>query len=430
MNTRKLELESFSFIFMRIKLFIKHYFSSVSNGTHATLIVLFLLAVSLPITLLASNQQQQIKQEAAPMTQACGLTNTSLCPVGYECNINGSIPDTGGTCVPIPKPKPICLSGSADILFVLDISDSMHGKSGSQTKMAAAVTAMNNFIDLISIDKSSKAGLVTFGRAATLDQKLTKNYSMLKSVVKKAAGHLEYRTCTQCGIDVAKGEEIQDAASENNKVAIVITDGEANWTELMQPPQALDTSQGKQAALQAAINAYKTSAMTFFTVGVGTPGKNANFNSLKKIAADTGGAFFYAPTADQLTGIFQQVSNAIKQNAKASSSINQPVCGPIPSCIPKPPQCYPGSKLGIMCPAEPRGGWCPSTSTSPAPSCMPRPKCLDATPRCMIAEPVGGWCPPQPKPTCTPKPICKPGTMCPAIMLPKGGWWCGSVPTN
>lgn len=94
-----------------------------------------------------------------------------------------------------------------------------------------------------------------------------------------------------------------------------------------------------------------------------------------------------------------------------------------PSCMPMPPQCKPGSPLGINCPNPPAGGWCPS------PSCIPfPPQCLNSYPKCLLPMPQGGWCPVpsvSPAPTCLPMPPqCKPGSglgiLCPGT--PPGGW--------
>jgi len=41
---------------------------------------------------------------------------------------------------------------------------------------------------------------------------------------------------------------------------------------------------------------------------------------------------------------------------------------PSPTCTPLPPQCQPGSHLGIACPATPPGGWCSPTITPVPPT--------------------------------------------------------------
>lgn len=432
---------------------LKNFFTKVNTSVHSTKVtvaVLVLLAISVPIALYSSGQQQHSKQEAASaLGRVCGFNNVPACPLNYTCKMN-STAGTGGTCV--PKPPTIC-QAKTDYLLILDVSDSMKQKSGNQTKIEAAVTSMDSFITLVSQGIKNKIGFVTFAQAGKLEQALTDNYQQVKAAIKSAAGQLAYRTCTQCGIDVAKGEEVHDGTSTNNKIAILVTDGEANWTETMNPPTPLNANLGKQAAIQAALSAHKTDGISFYTIGVGTPGKNADFSFLKQIANETGGKFFYATNSDSLLGIYKQIANVTLQNAAVANSLApncrptptctpRPICKPgmmcpdimprggwcpitTPTCTPRPPQCEPGSKLGIVCPAEPNGGWCP-----PIPSCIPRPKCLDATPRCMISEPAQGWCPvtsPTPTPTCTPRPVtsCTGGVNC-KIPVPPPGGWCGS----
>src|SRR5215469_8723826 len=131
--------------------FIKQYFSSGKKSTKVTIAVLALLVISLPVALFAASTQQQSKEEAAGLKQACGLTNTPMCPVDYTCKLN-KIPDTGGFCVPQPStfPTPVCAPKATNYMLTLDVSDSMRQVSGSQSKITAAISAMDDFIDDIS----------------------------------------------------------------------------------------------------------------------------------------------------------------------------------------------------------------------------------------------------------------------------------------
>jgi hypothetical protein len=198
-----------------------------------------------------------------------------------------------------------------DYFLILDNSGTMQDTSGTTSKEDASINALENYVNAVSLNPTNRLSFVTFSPSAVLNTALTTDYTGIKSDIDNTFGNYDYKKCTQCGIDKAEKQAEDNGLPSNLKIAVLITDGESNWTENSFDPDPLNTALGNQAAIQSAIDAHGFSGMIFNTIGVDTPGSpSANFSFLKQIAKDTGGQYYNATSGDQINLLTGQIANA------------------------------------------------------------------------------------------------------------------------
>ena len=198
-----------------------------------------------------------------------------------------------------------------DYFLILDNSGSMQDTSGAALKEDAAITSLENFVDAVSLNPTNRLSFLTFSPSAILNTALTSDYAGIKGDIDNTFGNFDYKKCTQCGIDEAENQAEANGLPSNLKIAVLITDGQSNWTENSSDPDPLNTALGTQAAIQSAIDAHGFSGMIFNTIGVDTPGSpSADFSFLQQISKDTGGQYYYASSGDQINLLTGQIANA------------------------------------------------------------------------------------------------------------------------
>lgn len=228
-------------------------------------------------------------------------------PTGGWCSQPTSIP----TLIPVPTIAK-CPNASTDSIVIIDKSGSMNDRISASltTKIKSAKEAANRFVDILSIDASNKIGLVSFATQSTLNSPLTNNFAQIKNLINNinANGY----TCHQCAINKANQEFTTNGRLNVKKVAILLTDGKANWIE--GGIQKASQTTAEQKAMDAINNTSVPNHIVFYTIGLGN---DVNSAFLKQIADKTGGKYFFSPTVDDLQGIYQEISLVL-----AKGSIN------------------------------------------------------------------------------------------------------------
>lgn len=220
-----------------------------------------------------------------------------------------------------------------DIMLVLDTSDSMNQptQNGGQSKLQAAVAAAKTFVNIVaSYNNNNRIGLVTFDVTAQVKQTLTTNYSSVLNAL-NVLGSTEYRTCTQCGIDSTNTTFQNNPRAGVNKIAVMLTDGLANWCSGWPLSNSLDSTKGQVCALQSAQNAYATTGTNYFTIGLG---QNVNSSFLQQIVSDTGGVgqYYFSPTTNQLQQIYTKISKScLPSPPPISPTPGGPTSTPVPT---------------------------------------------------------------------------------------------------
>ena len=156
-----------------------------------------------------------------------------------------------------------------------------------------------NFIDnLFGAQRDDKLGLVGYKTVVNITIPLSNNKDFLTSTINNLAASGD--TCICCGIEKA-GEIIQQG-SNNNKVIIVMSDGEANVKCDKQ-----GTGNAKKDAIKAANESKRNiENLTIYTIGFGYSSSRATLTDI----ADPG-KYSYADTSN-LSEIYSKVAEEIK----------------------------------------------------------------------------------------------------------------------
>ncbi len=207
----------------------------------------------------------------------------------------------------VGKPLPVQNEGR-DILLVVDISNSMteadfEFKGKLYTRMDAVKNVVNDFVEKRTVDRM---GLVLFGSQAYLQVPLTYDKQSLKDVLwSMDAGMAGNSTSIGDAIGVALKSLASEGGEPDNKVIVLLTDGENNDGSL---------------SLPQAIKLAKEEKIKVYTIGVGSG--TANFfggfisipvnsgldeKSLKALAQETKGNYFRAKNVADLFAIYNKI---------------------------------------------------------------------------------------------------------------------------
>jgi VWFA-related protein len=202
-----------------------------------------------------------------------GLTkdNASLLENGRPMTIDSMrMTGTGGDHEPL------------SLAIVLDRSGSMSGEKISRLK-----ESILRFIALL--EPGDRAALIAFSDTVALLEPLTNDQDRLTSAVRaiEPAGHTALYDAVARGAEALKGVP-------GRKAVVVLTDGIANRGAL-----------GIEQAIAEAVKGY----VSVTVIGLGADVRTAR---LERIAQETGGAYFFTPSASGLAEIYEAVSQRIR----------------------------------------------------------------------------------------------------------------------
>ncbi len=184
-------------------------------------------------------------------------------------------------------------SSPVDIILALDTSGSMGGSTGNgdETQLEAAQTAAATFIDLLNFP-DDQAGVVSFDDAAYLEQPLT---------VDAADLHNALQLLTVGG---ATRIDLAFVASRNELNGPRHNPGNATALILLTDGAPTDVS---EAGVLAAAEATKAAGIVVYTIGLGP---NVYAGLMQEMASSPS-HYYYAPTAAELTAIYEQIADII-----------------------------------------------------------------------------------------------------------------------
>jgi Mg-chelatase subunit ChlD len=156
-----------------------------------------------------------------------------------------------------------------------------------------------------------KAGLVYYSDTASLDERLTDNFDQVKQAID--AGMPGGCTNIAAALRAARIELGSSRANNRGlKVAVLLSDGRTNTriTGDTTPCRDIDAAPGNPSEVQALQQARDMlkSGIVLYAISLGL---DTNQNLMSKMATETGGEHFFAPTTKQLDEVFQQVSERI-----------------------------------------------------------------------------------------------------------------------
>ncbi|WP_423199561.1 VWFA domain-containing protein [Cupriavidus sp. H19C3] len=197
-----------------------------------------------------------------------------------------------------------------DLLLALDLSQSMDTRdfNGPSGLPVARVQAVRQVVSAFVAQRAGdRIGLIVFGDAAyplvpfTLDHALVQ--TMLATMLPGMAG-----PSTALGDALGLGIKLFDESHARDKVMIVLTDGN-DTASRMPPRRAADIARQR--------------GFTVHTVGIGDPaatGENkVDLETLRSIAADTGGRYFYGANQDELAQIYATIDRVLPHDETSAA---------------------------------------------------------------------------------------------------------------
>ncbi|MFA6214619.1 MAG: VWA domain-containing protein [Candidatus Micrarchaeia archaeon] len=181
--------------------------------------------------------------------------------------------------------------------------------SGGPSKMEAAKAASNSFVDMV--DASAKVGLVSYSSSATTDKHLAFMDAGGKSSLKGAIDSLAASgmTCIWCGLNNSVTETISARSRYPNatRMVILMTDGMNNciWQSGSIACSESYQDDDQDEMVDVAVRA-RDNFITVYTIGFGNA-EDINPVELTNMALLTGGKYYYAPDAETLLHIYQNI---------------------------------------------------------------------------------------------------------------------------
>jgi len=206
---------------------------------------------------------------------------------------------------PIEKVQP-----ARDLLLALDLSQSMDTRDfrAPDGTLITRVDAVRKVVDgFVERRKTDRIGLIVFGDAPypqapfTLDHRVV--HDMIAAIEPGMAGPR-----TALGDALGLGIRMFEESHAPEKVLIVLTDGNDTASK-MPPARAADIASQNHVRVH--------------TVGIGSTAATGedrlDLDTLKKIAAATGGQFFFGQDQQQLTDIYRMLDRLTPANNKTLS---------------------------------------------------------------------------------------------------------------
>lgn len=191
------------------------------------------------------------------------------------------------------------LAAQSDFVLALDTSSSMLADDYTPNRLGAAKKAATDFIN--GLPERTKVGLVSFAGTAFVLQRPTEDFLKLKDKIDT----LEIQTVggTDIGEAIITAANLISTEKEGNAV-VLLTDGRSNVG--IQPFEAANYANDNH--------------VTLYTIGVGTEEGGAiegtslvlslDEESLKDMAARTGGQYFRAKTEEELKEAYEEITKA------------------------------------------------------------------------------------------------------------------------
>jgi Ca-activated chloride channel family protein len=185
-----------------------------------------------------------------------------------------------------------------DMMLAIDISGSMNQTDfqSADKQMLQRLAGVKQVVDaFVARRKGDRVGLILFGSRAYIQAPFTQDLTTIQSLLDQTEVGMAGK---QTAIGDAIGLSIKafDQSKAQQKMLILLTDG--NDTASRVPPaHAADIAQQRGLAI--------------YTIGVGNPdaaGENrVDLETLRTVAATTGGAFFRAENGEDLERIYADI---------------------------------------------------------------------------------------------------------------------------
>jgi Ca-activated chloride channel homolog len=207
--------------------------------------------------------------------------------------------------LPVPTVDP-----QAGIILAMDVSRSMRTQDISPNRFEAARSAIRTFVE--NLPAGARVGLVTFGGYATVAMPLTDNHDDLLRTVDT--------------LSMIRGTAIGDGLLESLSALPDLETRQASGEDPLRLATIILLSDGRNRngtdPLEA-LSQVKAQQVTVHTVGVGSQASNnlegwSGFDesTLRKIADDTGGQYFFVDSAEKLEEAYTHLNAVVVKGWK------------------------------------------------------------------------------------------------------------------
>lgn len=221
----------------------------------------------------------------------------------------------------------VCTADQAtDTMMIFDQSGSMAkatSATDSTTRIDSAKKAATAFLDILAKRTAQPLHAVSLTTISTdiysvvkvsLTRDLTKTKDAINALVPKGG------TCIECGIRNAMADFGPNERNGVKNVAVMLTDGGATqYVGGVASTTKENEAEADKRALAAAVEANTKYHMSFYTIGFGD---SVNDQLLVDIANQTGGKYYFAPSAATLTTIYQQIAQDIGKGGISGDVFN------------------------------------------------------------------------------------------------------------
>jgi Ca-activated chloride channel family protein len=199
----------------------------------------------------------------------------------------------------------------ATVVLAIDTSRSMVATDVPPSRLAVAQQAVRRFLD--SLPPAYRVGMISFAQAATTVLPATTN----RELAKRALANLRPGDGTALGEGIARSvqvaQRVRTADGHRPPAAILVLSDGAQTQGVLQPLQA--AQRARRLRIPVYTVAFGTNAgvvevvddegfKTRVTVPPDPP-------TLRRVAQETGGRFYAAPTAAQLNAVYQELGSRV-----------------------------------------------------------------------------------------------------------------------
>ncbi len=194
----------------------------------------------------------------------------------------------------------------ASVMLVIDVSGSMQATDVQPTRLDAARSAAKTLID--QLPSNNRVGLVSFNGNARLDAALTDNRQTVLSALDGlvANGGTAIGSGLSLALEqLAPGSNRASGANRPAAMIVLLTDGVSNTG--IDPQAAADQARAAGVRVQTIGVGLRNASVRVRGQEVG----GVDEQTLQAIASTTGGKYYYAEAAGQLTQIYSSLGSEV-----------------------------------------------------------------------------------------------------------------------
>lgn len=199
-----------------------------------------------------------------------------------------------------------------DIMFVLDLSKSMEETDLRRNRLDAGQRTIREFLQARR-GRGDRVGLVVFAREAMLQCPLTLDYRSLESIV----SDLQVGDVPELGTAIGDALGLALAslrrAQSASKVIILLSDGDWNRANYMDPAEALDLAVQMGVRIFSVLLGHEDAGGAR-TTGFTRTQYAVNPGVLKEIAGASKGLYFHAGDDAELTTSFEEIAKTLTKS--------------------------------------------------------------------------------------------------------------------